>query len=121
MLLISVGNSHIFTPIIVKTLMIMLLEGLVLIPLLETVGSRPIVRDIDGMWSVYGTKYEEGSSFLLCIISREERHDIATRRCFARLMTELNAFTNQMWNGLPGKTFMIPRAAVHRQSCPNDV
>lgn len=49
MLLISVGNSHLLSPVVVEVVIVISLDGLLLIDLLESVEWRLVVHGIAGI------------------------------------------------------------------------
>lgn len=53
--------------------------------------------------------------------SRRGGHVIATRYCFAMLMTEFVVFTAMTRKHSPEQSFLIPKAAIDECYCPNGV
>lgn len=67
------------------------------------------------------TEYEDGSSFLLWIMSRGDVHVIATCWCFARWSTKLDAFEIRIQKALLRKTSMDQLADIHGYCCLDGV
>lgn len=109
---VSFDIRHFLSPVVIKAVIIISLDGLVLMYLFETVGSRHVVHHTNGIGKEAKHYIEGGSLFLLRMILRGGEQVIATHCCYTKFITALNASAIRIRTGLFEKAPNIPQAAM---------